>query len=754
MSTALNESEQGNESSARRSQIEALLRKRGYHLLEQETPPSSFTFDRPHSCKHCQDVAIEVDNKAWDQLQSVFYSATLSYALNEAVDAALSGCALYGHLLRGLGSLISLAKFVEGSEQSLNPDSIDEMLNASRFHLKGNSNIGQANKLFWITAEFGGWSIPHASLDGWTTEGDRAAMYIDARPYEVDVDSEESWKFARRCLDTCRTTHAQCRGSQLTGSVTDRWKTGPQMLRDEMTNIAKVPSRLLQICPQDTSVVKLLDIADMTDDERDDLRITGFAILSYCWGRQQSVTLIQSLDKRLRNGILMSELHRTIADAIRTVQQLGMQYLWVDALCIFQDSDEDKSIELSRMADYYTSATITICAAVASDCTQGFLHRRQEAAYRTGPIRLALRSIDGTDEGHVYVLHENDLPFEPTTARAWTMQESLLSRRLLIFAERQVYWYCACGSAGCGGSKRDIEHRLPHGPNESPVRDIHPIGDLLMRPTRDIWQSLVMSYTERHLGFPQDKLLAMSALVKHMVTLSVLQKEEMVYVAGMPIFLKDEMSWADQLLWYTLDVSRSSRPQDYRAPSWSWMAVDGPVLPNIDRTGITGLAYGGWRAEVKVEGYDFKLLYESVPFGGIKSAQLSVKAKMRPLSECIATSPGLPVCVRLEGRDMVNDIDYEESARLEILPDTREDAQAVNNLLSGHRRGADSEEIFLLLLQSNTRIRGSLGLAVSRDLSGTIKRLGVFHAQQREGSSMFEAGKIFDSCASETLLLI
>jgi hypothetical protein len=351
------------------------------------------------------------------------------------------------------------------------------MLNTSRFDLKGNSNTGQANKLFWITAEFGGWSVPHASLDGWTTEGNRAAMYIDARPYEVDVDSEESWKFARRCLDTCRTTHAQCRGSQLTGSVTDRWQSGPQILQDEMTNIANIPSRLLNICAQDTAVVKILNIADTTDDERDDLRITGFAILSYCWGRQQSVTLTQSQDNRLRNGIHTSQLHQTIADAIHTVQQLDIQYLWVDTLCIYQDSDEDKSIELSRMATYYTGAAVTICAAVASDCTQGFLHHRREAAYSVGPIRLALQSVDGADEGHVYLLHESKPPVEPTATRGWTMQESLLSRRLLIFAERQVYWYCACGSAGCGGSKQDIEHRLPHGSDESPVRDIYPIGD-------------------------------------------------------------------------------------------------------------------------------------------------------------------------------------------------------------------------------------------------------------------------------------
>jgi hypothetical protein len=117
MSVAVNERQQETKSLVRRSRIEALLRKRGYHLLDHETPPPSFTFDAPHTCKHCQDVFIQVDNKASDQLQSVFYSATLSYALTEAVEAARSGCALYDHLLRGLGSLTSLAKLLERSEQ-------------------------------------------------------------------------------------------------------------------------------------------------------------------------------------------------------------------------------------------------------------------------------------------------------------------------------------------------------------------------------------------------------------------------------------------------------------------------------------------------------------------------------------------------------------------------------------------------------------------------------------------------------------
>lgn len=753
-------SQQGPGVSTRTDQIEALLRKRGYHLLDQTTKLPRFTFYSPHVCEDCQHVVIKVSTKNYSHDQSIHYSATLGHTFEDAVNAASRGCALYAHLLQGLGSVASLARDIDKWEREHDIDTIESLLCTNLFRLTGNSSATQSNKICWLKAEFGTWNLPHGSFDGWTTAGDPAAKYIDARPYELDVNSKACWNFARRCLDTCRSTHQRCRGRQLTRSVEPRWQSKSQDLEMETTNISDVPSRLLHIPPNESSPVGLLDVSSMTDDQVNILHATGFTILSYCWGRQQAIMLTQQHDQLLRDGVAESDFHQTIADAIYTTRELKLQYLWVDALCIYQDSEEDKAIELPRMATYYNSATVTICAATASDCTKGFIHCREEPCYRVGPIRLALstndapRSMYSDDEGHVYLLCESRLPFEPTTTRGWTMQQSLLSRRLLIYAERQLYWYCVCASAGAGGSKYEFHHRLPPGSDDTLVRDIHPISDLLTRKSRNVWQSLLINYSERHLGVSRDKLPAISALATYMIAWSRECGEKVTYVAGMPIYVDDDMSWLDQLLWYTLDLFQSSRPREYRAPSWSWAAVDGRVLPNIDRSGITGIAYGGWEAVAKVEGYDVELVHENVPFGAVKSGHLSLEAKILPLSNHSTVSWELPTHLRLHDRDVVNDIDNDESARLEILPDTVEDVKAINNALADLPHNAARGEIFLLLLQINHRIQGSLGLVVSRTSSGVMRRLGVFHAQQREVSSSFDAGKIFGSCTPRSIRLV
>ena len=72
-------------------------------------------------------------------------------------------------------------------------------------------------------------------------------------------------------------------------------------------------------------------------------------------------------------NIPLSLLPRTIQDAIFVTRQLGIRYLWVDALCIIQDSPKDKMREIEEMEDIYNRATLTIAAANADSCSRGFL---------------------------------------------------------------------------------------------------------------------------------------------------------------------------------------------------------------------------------------------------------------------------------------------------------------------------------------------------------------------------------------------
>jgi hypothetical protein len=78
------------------------------------------------------------------------------------------------------------------------------------------------------------------------------------------------------------------------------------------------------------------------------------------------------------------------------------------------------------------------------------------------------------------------------------------------------------------------------------------------------WDSILNSYSNASLAFPSDKLVALSGIVKYLS-----KKGLGAYVAGL---------WRDnlelQLLWDTYGGKYGTRPSPYRAPSWSWAALD------------------------------------------------------------------------------------------------------------------------------------------------------------------------------------
>jgi Heterokaryon incompatibility protein (HET) len=101
-----------------------------------------------------------------------------------------------------------------------------------------------------------------------------------------------------------------------------------------------------------------------------------FVALSYVWGENTQSLLLTSANEnslvRERPGgstFELENLPKTVADAITLVRMLGIRYLWVDALCIVQDSDHDKQVQISSMGKIYQNAALTIVAACAEDAT-------------------------------------------------------------------------------------------------------------------------------------------------------------------------------------------------------------------------------------------------------------------------------------------------------------------------------------------------------------------------------------------------
>ena len=166
-----------------------------------------------------------------------------------------------------------------------------------------------------------------------------------------------------------------------------------------------------------------------------------YAALSYCWGRDQ----IYKLEKRNVEAWCIEMPHtrlpQTIKDAVQVTMGLGLDYLWVDALCIIQDSDSDKAEEISRMGDIYEQAHVSISAARALAVWDGFLHSRYIPGERG--FRMPFTSSDGRLSSVVLWKGRDLDTWEPIHRRAWWLQESILSPRVLEYGTHTIRWHCA-----------------------------------------------------------------------------------------------------------------------------------------------------------------------------------------------------------------------------------------------------------------------------------------------------------------------
>lgn len=100
-----------------------------------------------------------------------------------------------------------------------------------------------------------------------------------------------------------------------------------------------------------------------------------YAALSYVWGLKRTFTTkLENVNLlRMHGGVekILPELPKIIRDAIDLVRRLGIQYVWVDSLCIIQDSDRSWKLNAYNMDSIYGNAELTICAADGKDASAG-----------------------------------------------------------------------------------------------------------------------------------------------------------------------------------------------------------------------------------------------------------------------------------------------------------------------------------------------------------------------------------------------
>jgi hypothetical protein len=247
--------------------------------------------------------------------------------------------------------------------------------------------------------------------------------------------------------------------------------------------------------------LKSLPIVDRTG------RPEKFVALSYVWESGETYTTQKSnVSTHLAHGGLESVLHKlpqVIQDTINLVQRLGLRYLWVDRLCIVQQSVRSWRLNAASMHLVYGQAYLTVCAADGPDARTGLL-----AMHPDRKSRQLIKTVAPGLKLLVSRPPEIVLQGSKWNSRGWTFQERLLSRRCLIFSECKVYFQCR--STGMSEDIQTDGKGLGWGldSTNSPLQ----IFSQLER--RSIWFYMICIslYTKRNLTFDRDVIAAFDGM--------------------------------------------------------------------------------------------------------------------------------------------------------------------------------------------------------------------------------------------------
>ena len=173
----------------------------------------------------------------------------------------------------------------------------------------------------------------------------------------------------------------------------------------------------------------------------------NYLTLSHCWGATPSDASWKTTLGKVKSfstRIPLEDLPRTFQEAVTITRSLGQRYIWIDSLCIIQDSTEDWEVESAKMAEVYSKSLCTLVATSAHS-NGGCICPRDPNEVTTAT--LVLSSQFGSLSGKVTIFPRLPLLNElieqsPVSQRAWCLQEQELSTRSVQFTTHQFLWQC------------------------------------------------------------------------------------------------------------------------------------------------------------------------------------------------------------------------------------------------------------------------------------------------------------------------
>ncbi|KAK4663984.1 uncharacterized protein QC763_501080 [Podospora pseudopauciseta] len=382
------------------------------------------------------------------------------------------------------------------------------------------------------------------------------SLGITLKVPSTDVLSQGSIQTLKTWLRTCDDEHPSCQNAD------SSW----------------LPTRLIYIGTHDNITPRLIQVSGASLP-----LTTQYIALSYCWGppsqtRPQLTTTIATLPQRLETvpEHIMPGTHR---DLVLLARRLGIQYIWIDALCIIQDNHKDWETEAASMFRVYRHAYLTVVAAAGDSCHSGFLSRPGVGPLAVVPFQSRLGTVSGS---YLLSWHQEYSAWDANNpshmsgcswaTRGWTLQEDVLSSRVVYFRDTTSFFRCQ--------TQRCLEH------STTVYRNVHRwqerFGSSALAGPSDhnsskttegrdktnlykLWRAMVAEYSLRNLTVEEDKLPAISGLAR---SFNVGLDDQ--YFAG--LWRGD---FVRALFWSTRHDA--VKPAKFCAPSWSWASWKGEV---------------------------------------------------------------------------------------------------------------------------------------------------------------------------------
>ncbi|KAH7173860.1 heterokaryon incompatibility protein-domain-containing protein [Fusarium flagelliforme] len=390
-------------------------------------------------------------------------------------------------------------------------------------------------------------------------------------------------KALRSWLDECTSSHNECKS---------------------LSNLV-LPKRLVDVNPNGTDIlVAIDDIDSLSIDALPQVKLcstsslsndTKYLTLSHCWGTSVSIKLSNKLlpiyETQITLEHLLSPEAKVFREAIWVTRCLGYRYLWIDALCINQDDDYEKAVEIARMDQIFSGATANLSATSASSGADGMIFYRKHSLYELFPCEKETATPENTLQGPqqekkdylIARVERENVDTEPVNKRAWVFQERILAPRVIHFCKNQIQRECG----------RDVVPELrDHSPwiyGATAASGFH---------TKIAWRDLIMSLeepdrTEKErkycyrfrdlvnrfsttlLTFPQDRLASLAGIAKTVSIYGDLGEDQ--YFAGLwEPDLPRALLWQ---AWNHFGEKKWDHDQiGYAGPSWSWAGCEAPKI--------------------------------------------------------------------------------------------------------------------------------------------------------------------------------